>query len=145
MFKILLAITAVIFLWFGLSAGVDLWAYLRLQQSAPAKITKVKVIEISSSAYALKVHYLFEHGKGKTTLSKPYYWNKYSAEKAAKEMSHKVSSVWYSPSKPSYNSLERAFPLKKVTYFFTTLAVFFYFYFRSKSFPTESERALDKA
>lgn len=145
MFKILLGLAAVILLWFGVSAGSSLWGYMRLQKSSTAKIARVKVVEISLSEYALRVHYEFEGIKGKTVLGKPYYLNQYSAAKAAKGYEHKEVRVWYDPAKPTYNSLEKAFPVKKIIYFFTALAVLLYFYFRLQNAPAESSAAEDIA
>ncbi|HEY5235374.1 MAG TPA: hypothetical protein VIJ14_04275 [Rhabdochlamydiaceae bacterium] len=124
---------------FLISAGLDLWGYLRLEKKSIAKVEKWKVIEKGSSKFAIKAYYTFEaHGKthhGKTTFSKPYHLNGLSAEKQIKIYTAQPWPVWYQASHPNHSSVEHLFPFKKCLYSLMVLGVFFYFvYLRHRYF-----------
>lgn len=121
---------------FLFSAAVDLWGYLRLEKKTIATVNQWKVIEKSSSQFALRASYTFDaQGKtyaGKTTLSKPYHLNRLSAEKQVKAYEAHKWPVWYQPNHPEISSIEHLFPVKKCLYTLIVLGVFFYFvYLRS--------------
>lgn len=131
-FKIVFVFMVLILLWMGLDASFQMWKYFRLEKSVLATDLKCKVIEISSSEYALKARYSIEvqgkKYKGKSLSPKPYHLNALSAQKAAQNM--KTSLVWYDPANPSYNFLEKAFPYKKIIYFSMVLGIFLYLNWR---------------
>jgi hypothetical protein len=116
---------------FLVSASMDIWRYLRLEERVPASVEKWKIIEKSSSQFALRASYTFEYqGKvhqGKTTFSKPYHLNRPSAVKQIHSLNQKPWTVWVHPGYPDHSSLEKNFPLKKSLYSLMTLAIYFYF------------------
>lgn len=122
---------------FLISASMDIWKYLRLEERVQATVKKWKVIEKSSSQFALRASYTFEYkGKvhhGKTTFSKPYHLNRLSAEKQTHFLSQKPWKVWVHSGHPEHSSLEKDFPLKKCLYTLMVLGIYFYFiYLRQK-------------
>jgi hypothetical protein len=133
MFKVLLLISGVILMWLGVGATSDLWTYYRLEETAPIISARWKVVEISSSEFGLKAFYQFEKGVGKTVLQKPYYLNRFSAEKAAQEMLEKEWNVWYDPKDPSFNALEKQIPYKKIVYLLMAAGVSLFFALKIQS------------
>jgi hypothetical protein len=124
---------------FLISAALDLWGYLRLEKKSIATVDKWRIIEKSSSQFALRASYTFNvQGKtyqGKTILSKPYHLNRISAEKQVKIYTAQQWPVWYQPSHPKNSSIEHIFPFKKCFYSFMLLGIFFYFiYLRNRYF-----------
>ncbi len=125
---------------FLISASLDLWGYLRLEKRTIASVHRWKVIEKSSSQFALRASYSFEfQGKsyrGKTTFSKPYHLNHLSAEKQIKSYNSQIWPVWYQSSHPDHSSLDRVFPLKKCLYTLTALGIFFYFVYLKQTYSS---------
>jgi hypothetical protein len=128
---------------FLISAGLDLWGYLRLEKKSIAKIEKWKVIEKGSSKFAIEAYYSFEtqgHSyPGKTTFSKPYHLNRLSAEKQIKIYTAQSWPVWYQSNHPEHSSIENLFPFKKCLYSLMVLGIFFYFvYLRTRHFANNA-------
>jgi len=124
---------------FLLSAALNLWGYMRLEKKSIATVEKWRIIEKSSSQFALRASYTFNaQGKayrGKTTFSKPYHLNRISAEKQIKIYANQQWAVWYQPTQPKNSSIEHIFPFKKCLYSLTVLGIFFYFvYLRNRHF-----------
>lgn len=129
-------------------AGIALWGYLRLEASAPVAQVQWAIIQKSSSQFALKAAYHFDHqGKaieGESLFSKPYYLNQLSAEKQIQEFSKQKWTVWYDPGSPAVSSLEKKFPAKKILYSLMTLGIFFYFYYiLNKPSPIDGKTTID--
>lgn len=144
----LIYLTALIAAVFLAIAGTALWRYLRLEASAPVAKVQWAIIQKSSSQFALKATYYFDHqGKiveGETLLSKPYYLNQLSAEKKIQEFSKQKWRVWYDRGTPEISSLEKRFPAKKILYALMTLGIFFYFYFMlNKPFLKDGKPIID--
>ena len=114
--------------WFG----IDFYRYYRLQAQASAHIEKLKVVEFSSDSYGIEAFYSFSvegvRREGVTLFSKPYYLNRFSAERVAQEKSLQKTEVWYSPQNPDNSSLERIFPLKKGLNSLILLSLWAYFF-----------------
>lgn len=123
---------------FLMSAALDLWGYLRLEKRTIASVHQWKIIEKSSSQFALKASYTFEsQGKmhhGKTVFSKPYHLNRISAEKQIKIFSLQSWPVCYQYSHPGHSTIDRVFPLKKCLYSLMALGIFFYFVYLRQSY-----------
>jgi hypothetical protein len=136
--SLLIWVAGLIMAVFLMSAALDLWGYLRLEKRTIASVHKWKIIEKSSSEFALRASYTFEYqGKvhhGKTTFSKPYHLNRLSAEKQIKILGLQSWPVWYQASHPEHSSIERVFPLKKCVYSLMALGIFFYFIYLRQSY-----------
>jgi hypothetical protein len=136
--SLLIWVAGLVMACFLISASLDLWGYLRLEKKSIASVFKWKIIEKSSSAFALRAYYTFEkQGKvynGKTTFSKPYHLNRQSAEKQVKIFSIQSWPVWYQTRHPEHSSIERVFPLKKCIYSLMALGIFFYFVYLRHSY-----------
>lgn len=133
--SLLIGFTGFLMAGFLVSAAYDLWGYWRLEKKTMAHICRWKVIEKSSSQFAIRASYVFEHqGKeyrGRTTFSKPYHLNGESAKKQIKKYALYSWPVWYSPRNPHQSSIERKFPLKKCLYSLMVVGVFLYFVSRA--------------
>jgi hypothetical protein len=130
-FKINMLLLGGLALYFIATALVPLYGYYKLQITAPATLHDWRVIQKSSSAFAIEAVYTFE-AQGKpfshqTIFSKPYYLNQLSAERQIKIFSTQPWSVWYDAHNPTYSSLEKVFPMKKIIYALISVGVFGYF------------------
>lgn len=118
-------------LWFAGSGCYGLYHYFRLSAEAPTFGLQWRVVALSESQYVMEASYLFsvkgEEKRGKTIFTQPVYLNSYSAQSFLKEWESSSWHVWYRPSDPSINSLEKRFPLKKVLRGAGALAIAFYF------------------
>jgi hypothetical protein len=115
-----------------------LWGYFRLEEKLPASVYHWKVIEKSSSQFAIRASYTFEReGKtyrGKTIFSKPYHLNRISAEKQIKNFIPHPWQAWHQPGRPAISSLEKVFPVKKCLYALMALGVSLYFLYVRKKY-----------
>jgi hypothetical protein len=140
--SLLIWLSGLIMAGFLITASIDIWRCLRLEDRVKASIEKWKVIEKSSSQYALRASYTFDYqGKshrGKTTFSKPYHLNRPSAEKQANILNQKSWTAWVHPGHPEHSSLERVFPLKKCLYALMALGIYLYFIYLRQSYAPEN-------
>jgi hypothetical protein len=134
---VLLVVTSLVTMGFLVKTTVRLSRYFSLNTVVKAQSMDWKVVEKSSSSFALKVIYRFDAIKkegvqGSTELDKPYFLNLPSAEHAIGELSKKSWDVFYNDKDPSKNSLQRNFPFKDFIQCLLTLGVFIYFLFFKK-------------
>jgi hypothetical protein len=126
-------IGAILFLILGSIAMCHLYDYLRLTVQVDATIDEWKVVKKSSSSYPIRgLYHVDFQGKtyhGSSILLPPYHLNRSSAEKAIKNLEKKKWRVWLNPYNPTFSSLEKLFPMKKIIYAFLALGVTLYFWF----------------
>ncbi|MBF8262974.1 MAG: hypothetical protein HW387_639 [Parachlamydiales bacterium] len=141
----LIALAALVSLYFWTMASRILFANHFLNRTAAARVIQWEVEEISSDQFAIKACYSFEiDGRvyhGNTLLAKPYYLNPPSAVAALKEKAKLSEPVtaWYRASDPTQSSLEKHFPLGLLLRALLASAVFIYFIrltFASVKIPT---------
>jgi len=124
------------FLWFGGKSSLELWRYSHLTQLSKAEVTAWSVEKNGSSKFALKASYIFEvEGKklsGETTFKNPFFLNPESAKAEGKKWACQSWSTWYSPTRPSFSSLERIFPYKSLLQAIISFVVFIYFFILKK-------------
>lgn len=129
--KILSGVAAVCTLYFFVTASFSLYQWYGKTNLAWAKVQTWRVIELGTSKFAIEAEYQFSHQgqsySGLTRFSKPYHFNRPSAEKEIERKIEDRSIAFYNPSHPESSSLERTFPLKKILYFLMTAGVFLYF------------------
>lgn len=139
--SLLIWISGLITAGFLISASIDIWKYLRLEERVQVSIDKWKVIEKSSSKFAISASYSFDYQRksrhGKTTFSKPYHLNRPSAEKQVNILNQKAWTVWVHPGHPEHSSLERVFPLKKCFYSLMALGIYLYFIYLRYTYVPE--------
>jgi hypothetical protein len=130
---ILLAISAVIALWFSGIAAAGMWKFFRLNARTSAKILNWQIQELSSSRFALEADYQFEIKGvihyGKTIFENQQFLNRFAAENSMRTSQSKSWQTWYRTSHPTCNSLEKEFPQKQCLQALLTLGVFVYFFF----------------
>ncbi|MBS0620360.1 MAG: hypothetical protein JSS61_02750 [Verrucomicrobia bacterium] len=130
---ILLILSGAVATWFVSIVLIDLNDYARLDRETPAQISEWKVIEISSSRFALAAFYQYEVDgipyKGRMEFSSPPYLNRFAAENQMKSWKNKEWSAWYQASSPAFSSLRKEFPKKPALHALLTLGVFIYFFF----------------
>ena len=134
---VLLVVTSLVTMGFLVKTTLRLNRYFSLNTAAKAHFMDWKVVEKSSSSFALEVIYQFDAAKkegvqGATELEKPYFFNLPSAEHAIQELSKKSWDVFYNDKDPSISSLQRNFPFKDCIQCLLTLGVFIYFLFFKK-------------
>ncbi len=134
---VLLVVTSLVTMGFLAKTTLRLTQYFSLNTSVKAQAMDWKVVEKSSSSFALEVIYQFnavkkEGVQGAIQLEKPYFLNLPSAERAIGELSKKSWDVFYNDKDPSISSLQRNFPFKDCIQCLLTLGVFIYFLFFKK-------------
>lgn len=120
-------------LWMGGEFFYGLYDYFRLSASAPAILDQWDVTEEKKGEFSIRVAYRFEWKKeairGVYTFKKPVYHNPYVANDQTKEWQAKSWVIWFDPSQPTFNSLQRDFPLRQGIKLFFCLAILLYFVF----------------
>src|SRR5690242_14348088 len=105
--------------------------YSRLSEQAPAENVVWSIKALNDEHYQLHAAYDYhvkgEVFHGETTFSDAHYRNPYAAEQGLKEVGPEYKTVWYDPSKPSVSCMEKAFPVKLVTYAAILFALWNYF------------------
>ncbi len=100
LWKILLAVTASLVLWFIVLLAPELWKYCKLTTRGSAQISSWEIKPLSSS-YGLQGHYRYQiDGReyaGKTLLKSPVHLNVFAAQNAIKSMPMNVI-MWYQKS-----------------------------------------------
>lgn len=124
---------SILFLILGSMAFFNLYNHFRLVAKTEAVIDQWKVVKKSSSSYPIRGTYHFEfQGKsyhGSSVLLPPHHLNRLSAERAILNLEKKKWSVWIDPHNPSFSSLEKTFPMKKIVYALIALGVTLYFWY----------------
>lgn len=96
----------------------DLYKYWRLDGTTRGQVQEAQVQEVSTSRYDILAAYTYIYGgqtyQGRSSLGKPYQLNKYSAEKAARDIKITPPTVYFSRHDPNISALTRKFPLKSV-------------------------------
>ena len=141
--KIILAVAALIALWFVGKSTYGFYHYYRLSAEAPATLEKWDLVQLSSSKFSYEVSYYFK-GRGKRyekkeLLRSNIYPNKYAAEGDLAKLKEQKWTAYYAPNNPQVSSLQNSFPLKSSLYALLSLGVFFYFfwlYLRYRGAPT---------
>lgn len=132
LWMILLIVTGVASLWWGIRAGIDVWHYTRLATEFEAKVESYEVVP-RGSKYAIEARYTYEvQGRtfsGKTVLAKPYQLNRRAAENAIGAMKGMQWTAWVDPHHPKESSLQKIFPFKKTLYAAIVVGIFLYFCF----------------
>jgi hypothetical protein len=129
----LTTLASILFLILGSMALASLHSYFKLSFKTEAVVDHWKVVKKSSSSYPIRGSYHFKfQGKnyqGSSVLSPPYHLNRPSAEKAIFNLEKKKWIVWFDPHQPTFSSLEKALPVKKIIYALIALGVSLYFGF----------------
>ncbi|MBY0529962.1 MAG: hypothetical protein K2P51_07200 [Rhabdochlamydiaceae bacterium] len=130
---ILGCVVGAISLWIVGAALFALSNYWKLSTPVPAQVTQWKVVEISSSSFAVEALYTYEFKKknysGSTLFDAPLYLNPYAAASDLKKWEALTWQAWIQPSHPEISSLQRHFPSKKIVHAVLTLGVVVYFLF----------------
>jgi len=144
--KILLGLSTLCALYFTLSATFSLYAHSRLKERAWPTVSSRRIIELSTSQFAIEADYSFEYKKtvysGMTRFAKPYSFNRPAAEKEIKIIQEEPVIVHFDPKNPAFSSLQRKFPLKKCLHALLTVGVALYFLFLDRVFL---EKRMQKA
>lgn len=140
--KILLALAALIALWFMGKSAYSFYHHYRLSAQAPATIESWVVIQRTPSKFNYEVSYHFTVSGNryeKKELLSTTYPNTFAAEGDLPQLKEQPWIAHYDPGSPYISSLENPFPLKRTLYALLSLAVFFYFfwlYIRYQNAPT---------
>ncbi|MBS3905013.1 MAG: hypothetical protein KGZ39_06780 [Simkania sp.] len=136
--KILTGIAAVTALYFFIVATYSIYQWSFMTDRAWASVQIWKVVELSSSQFAIEAEYCFTHNgmvyKGLTRFSKPYQYNRLAAEKEIEKKKEARSIAFYDPENPKRSSLERFFPLKKSLYALCAIGIGLYFFLLGRMF-----------
>jgi hypothetical protein len=124
---------SILFLILGSMAFASLYSYFKLSFKTEAVVDHWEVVKKSSSSYPIRGSYHFEfQGKnyqGSSLLLPPHHLNRPSAEKAIINLGKKRWIVWFDPHHPTFSSLEKVFPAKKIVYTLIALGITLYFGF----------------
>lgn len=126
-------ITSAIALWVGGQFFYELNQYFQLSADTPVFLDQWNVKEEKSGKFSISVNYQFEwKGQpihGVYDFKKPTCQNPYLANNYISEWKEKSWTVWLNPDKPTFVSLQKTFPTKKVINLALCLAVLLYFTF----------------
>lgn len=117
-------------LFYSILAGPPLWKYLQFSTAVQGKILELDPLP-KGGKYALEATYSYMfRGKnflGKDLFPKPYYLNRFSAEKQCQKLKEMPWEIFLNPKHPDHSSLYRLFPWKRVINTLSVLGIFFYF------------------
>ena len=130
LWNILLILIGALALWRASVTSWDLWQYNRLGPEVQATVTALELVP-KGSKYALRAQYSYSYGGTTYTqtmlLSKPYYFNKSSAEAEIQKMTGMPWIAWVDAKNPSFSSLEMKFPLRNTFYAACLIGILLYF------------------
>ncbi len=140
--KILTGLVALCALYVFATAAYSLYIWSRMSERAWGTVQSWHVIELNASSFAIEADFTFtyrEHLRsGITRFSKPYHFNRPSAEKEIERKQAERAIVFFDPAHSSRASLERAFPLKKSLYSLMTIGICAYFLLLNSVFFKQS-------
>ena len=127
---ILLVLTGVLALWWGVIAVGKNLTYWRLSEEVSATVQEMDIIP-RGSKFALRAAYSYSHsGKSFTSsalFKKPYHLNRRSAEQEVEALRGMKWTAWVDTAHPEISSLQKDFPLKESLYAACLICIFFYF------------------
>ncbi|MEM8727802.1 MAG: hypothetical protein AAGE99_03735 [Chlamydiota bacterium] len=128
----LFLVTGCAILWIGGRFFYDLNRYFQLSKNVSAILDEWRVQE-ERGIFSIGVNYEFEW-KGQTiqgvyNFKKPTYKNPHLADDHLKEFKEKSWVVWINPSRPTFASLQKVFPMRGAVKLALCLALFLYFIF----------------
>lgn len=127
----LISLSAILALWFSGKASIELWKYLKLNASAPATVSEWSVEQRSANVFVISGKYFFDTAgrrwDSSSVLSGHTYPNPYAAQRAIEPLQTQAWQVWYCQKDPSYSTLQKFFPFKRVFQALIALGVTIYF------------------
>lgn len=131
MWLAVLAVFALIALWFSATTGYELYWHASMMSKASPKGIQWKVYEKSRDRYALTAVYDFDvRGnifEGKTSFQQLAFRNQAAAEQAISQYAQKPWTIWYAALSPQHSTIQKAFPLKSCIYTAILWGLFLYF------------------
>ena len=129
--KILFVLIALSILWLVGKGLFESWGYFRLSRTAPAQIEKWEIVEYSPSKFTYRAEYFFDASgkkfRGIYEFKRQPQLNVYAAEEELKSLKEKRWMVWFDPTNPAVNTLDKKSPFKAILYGLVGLGLFFYF------------------
>ncbi|MCB1112229.1 MAG: DUF3592 domain-containing protein [Chlamydiales bacterium] len=127
----LIALMALITLWFSWGAAEKLIDYIQFNKTAGVVINSWSVEKIAEERYALKAEYSFNVNEkkyqGETIIDTTFYRNPWAAEEAIPMQTSKAWKVWYAENHPETSALQHKFPLKETLYAAVLWVLLLYF------------------
>lgn len=126
----LLSLVLLVTLFFIFKAATSYIAYSSLSKQTEGTIEKVEIVPRGGN-YVVWVTFSFlAEGEKITASASPYkpFYNRFSAEKKASELSQEKITVWYHPKKPLESSLQKNFPTKQVVSAVVLVLITLYFF-----------------
>ena len=119
------------FLWYGGSAGYQLFRYYSLTKTTDPIEIEWEIKEKSSDRYYITANFIFKiDGKniaGTTDFTNMIYKSPEACESIILENKTKKWTVWFSPNNLNNSDLQKIFPWKLCIYSFIIFALVLYF------------------